>query len=840
MTKRTKRLIVTLCIIAGVIIAASIILRVVLTKERLTAMIVPRIETRAGANIEFTDIGIRFPFGFGVRIDDLKVAKALPEGGMVDLSASKFNVDVSLTSLIMRRPEVKSVALGGASLSLTGMQAGIDIEIDELGVRLSMTPSDSIFILDPKVSAGKIVVIPREMGERIELPPLSFSVRLEASADLSRAAVKDGRLVIADLAALQIEGDVADLRGNREFTMTVKSSDLDAKQLMDLVTGMNLTGLAPSAEKDGAGGKLNFVVESGTAGIEMRATGMASDPSGVVVGGRLDLERLVVSPKEGPKLTAGGVVQFSNSEVSSKGVSLETERSKATVAFGIDIDKAEKKPKYVSFDVQARVDLGEVSALMPVEAAPEGAASSVADEPIRMEGILNASVKGGAQPVTFRNLFSSKDGGSTPAKISRAWKNLDLIGTVDLSADELPGEKGPASISSLKTTASIDGGSVKIIDASFNMGGRPWKVRGEMKDVMPALAELMLVAEKGDLSETPGPILDALVNSPDISIYIEGRAFDAAAFQEAAEKEKLSVDKTSGGGGAGASGGTASDNPLVANPMTLLMLKKTFISVKIDSIISKGAVLTFLDAQGRISNGVLRASPVTVEYAGGKGSGRLVSDLRDPSRISNDIDIDFNGIDAGRALSGFHGVGGLVSGTFSMKLDGCFTAGPGMDILQNLTATGRAASTSGTVDLTRFMAPLKSTGLNISSIEKFDFHEWTEKFVIEKGRVSSEVWKIRSKNGDWDIAGSFGFDGTLDYKAGLVITPPQQAYMKDLARYAAIIDLFRDDEGNILLMLDIGGTAKQPKVKLDQSKAKEKAGKKLLDGAKDKLKDLFK
>ena len=64
--------------------------------------------------------------------------------------------------------------------------------------------------------------------------------------------------------------------------------------------------------------------------------------------------------------------------------------------------------------------------------------------------------------------------------------------------------------------------------------------------------------------------------------------------------------------------------------------------------------------------------------------------------------------------------------------------------------------------------------------------------------------------------------------------------MKDLAKYAAIIDLFRDDEGNILLMLDIGGTAKLPKVKLDQSNAKEKAGKKLLDNAKDKLKDFFK
>ncbi|MCK4548541.1 MAG: hypothetical protein KAU49_00155, partial [Candidatus Krumholzibacteria bacterium] len=138
MTKRTKRLLITFCVIAGVIIAASIILRIVLTKERLTTMIVPRIEARAGAEIEFVDIGIRFPFGFGVSIDGLKVSKVLPEGGSVDLSAAEFNVDVSLMSLVRRKPEIKSVTLDGASLRLAGVPPGMDVEVEELGARLSM------------------------------------------------------------------------------------------------------------------------------------------------------------------------------------------------------------------------------------------------------------------------------------------------------------------------------------------------------------------------------------------------------------------------------------------------------------------------------------------------------------------------------------------------------------------------------------------------------------------------------------------------------------------------------------------------------------------------------
>jgi hypothetical protein len=572
-----------------------------------------------------------------------------------------------------------------------------------------------------------------------------------------------------------------------------------------------------------------FVVESGTVGLQARAAGMASDPAGIMVSGEINMADIVISSPGRPALTAGGTVAFSDKGLSSKEFAVRTEKSEASAAFTADIDKATRRPGRISFDVQAALDLGELYAM-----APSGPDSKEQPAP---EGTLKATAKGSVTPPVLKDLFPSKEGGRTPAAISGAWKSLDLEGDFVVEAGELPGE-APVRISSLKASGKISGGSVSSIESSFDMDGRPWKVSGEMKNVMPALAELALKAEDKQMPGRLGPVLDGLVNSPDMSIRVTGRAFDAVPFQEKAERDRLAVDQSSGGGGAPME--KKAGNQLETSPVTLLMLKKTFVSVKIDSVISRGALLTSLDAQGRISNGVLRADPVTVDYAGGKGKGRLVSDLRNMPEIRNDIDIDFSGIDAGKALAGFHSAGSLVRGTFAMKFDGRFTAGPGQDILENLTATGRATSTSGTLDFSRFMEPLKATGLNISSIEKFDFHEWTEKFVIDNGRVSSEVWKIASPSGDWDVSGSFGFDGTLDYKAGLTITPGQQAHMKDLAKYAGIIDLFRDDQGNILLMLDIGGTAKSPKVRLDQSKAKEKAEKKLLEGAKDKLKDLFK
>jgi hypothetical protein len=128
-------------------------------------------------------------------------------------------------------------------------------------------------------------------------------------------------------------------------------------------------------------------------------------------------------------------------------------------------------------------------------------------------------------------------------------------------------------------------------------------------------------------------------------------------------------------------------------------------------------------------------------------------------------------------------------------------------------------------------------------MQKLDFSKWTGNYSIQNGRLATDDWKIASSGGDFAISGSFGFDGSLDYRAHIVIPPQAQQKMKDLEKFGDMVDLFRDGKGNLVLDLDVGGTAKSPKVALDQTSAKEKAGRKLIDGVKkgaaDKLKDLL-
>ena len=107
---------------------------------------------------------------------------------------------------------------------------------------------------------------------------------------------------------------------------------------------------------------------------------------------------------------------------------------------------------------------------------------------------------------------------------------------------------------------------------------------------------------------------------------------------------------------------------------------------------------------------------------------------------------------------------------------------------------------------------------------------------MKKGRFVTDNWTIRSNRGDWSIKGSFGIDGTLDYNVHLVVPPLVQRDMKDLSKYRDLVDLFRDQSGNLVLDLQVGGTGRSPKVSLDMSAAKSKAADDLIDKAKDWLK----
>jgi hypothetical protein len=180
-----------------------------------------------------------------------------------------------------------------------------------------------------------------------------------------------------------------------------------------------------------------------------------------------------------------------------------------------------------------------------------------------------------------------------------------------------------------------------------------------------------------------------------------------------------------------------------------------------------------------------------------------------------------------------------------MNGTGRFNIAPGIDPLNSLHARYSITSDTGTVDFTKYISPVSAaTGLDLSAYEKYRYDSWIGNFIISGGKVIIEKWNMDSSSGDILASGAIGLDGSLACSASLVIDTETQKRMKDLRKFGDLVNLFRDDKGNLVFPFDISGTAKSPRVALNQSGAKKKAQEKALDELKkkaaDKLKDLFK
>lgn len=409
-----------------------------------------------------------------------------------------------------------------------------------------------------------------------------------------------------------------------------------------------------------------------------------------------------------------------------------------------------------------------------------------------------------------------------------------MRGTATLTEMAFAPAASPFLVKELSGSASIEGGDLKAVDAAFRLNGSPYTCKASLLNVIPASLELLAKSKgmSGKQIDDLGPLLRGIENVPRFDVKLGGRSLDLRPFEKKKEE---------GGTAAAGKPGAAPQQAAPANPFAFLALKSTTFEARIDSVVTTKALFTAVNAKGTVKDGILTADPVTLQYAGGKGRARFEADLRKPKRIESKLDVSFEGIQAGRALGAMHPLGELLSGSFSFTTGASFASGPGLDLLSSLSGTGSALSSSGSVDIGRFIAPITQTGLiDLSHLSKFDFREWHGDFLVRDGRFLTDNWTIKSNKGDWAIKGSFGFDGTLDYTARLVVPPAVQGQMKDLSKYRDLVELFRDAQGNLVLDLDLGGTSTDPKISIDMSGAKEKAADKARDELLKKAKDLFK
>jgi hypothetical protein len=395
---------------------------------------------------------------------------------------------------------------------------------------------------------------------------------------------------------------------------------------------------------------------------------------------------------------------------------------------------------------------------------------------------------------------------------------------------------------------------VKKLSGGFNIGASPYTFNASMINIMPAAAELALVAQglqTAGQKEIPdlGTLLDRMANAPVVTFDLAGRSFDARAYEQpvsgaappasakspAPPPAKRAAPQAPAHPAAARSGAPA-PAPSTAAPGAILFLKNTTFSAKLDSIITREAVVTGLDAKGTIRDGRVKVDPVSYAYAGGTGTATVNVDLRRTERVETKVDLSMDGVAAEQALSRLGAAAGLIQGKFSFKSNASLATGPGVAPLSELSATGSALSSKGIVSFESFIAPLGNIkGFDVTPFKSFDYSEWHGSFVVKNGRFICDDWKFNSSRGAWSIKGSFGFDGTLDYAVHVVIPPAVQSMMTGLDQYKGALDLMRDKSGNLVLDLKIGGTTKHPSASLDITQAQNRMQDRIIEGLKKKF-----
>ncbi len=153
-----------------------------------------------------------------------------------------------------------------------------------------------------------------------------------------------------------------------------------------------------------------------------------------------------------------------------------------------------------------------------------------------------------------------------------------------------------------------------------------------------------------------------------------------------------------------------------------------------------------------------------------------------------------------------------------MKLDGNFT-GAGLtaqEAVAKLTADGSLNARDGRLAANPLLAGIAGL-LGLPELNEIRFRAMKSGFRIAGGRVTVDDLTLDAPGSAWRASGSIGFDGTLDYRLGILLSKPlaDRAIRKvgDVARYLV------NEKGELPVDLVISGSAAKPSVSVDLSKA---------------------
>ena len=796
-------------IVAGVIvllIAASFAVKIIFTKEKLMSMLVPRIEVALEREVEIGDVSVSIWGGLGA---DVKGMRVLNPPGFVHeelFRFDQFSIRVKFWPLLRKRIEVKKLILENPEINLEKEKKGVsnfaDL-IESKGGAIVIPFSFDQF----QMGNARVLYLDGQTNKEIVLNKVAHDARLELDDEMENARITgvikvesiemnfpDRKQTLPPL-SLSLEHDI-NLNMPGDFIEVNALKIGIAKFTVEMKGRLDKVSTAPV---------LNLSVQSDGISLEDVLASLPQAESSPLTqlktSGNIAL-RASLKGDFGGKAP----VQFEGKVTLQNGrIDFATAPKPLDIPYG-EINFNNRSLSFFSSD--ARLGEAPLELKLVVENFSDPSLTS------QLKTDLNLAILG-----EFVSLPEETDLAGHAAINVKAYgkikqtEKMSFSGRVDLKKVEVVTPALGVPVRNMDGTISFKESDIDIPGLSLSMGKSSLSLKGKAYGAIPYL----LSPKRGK------PLLSFSLDSPFLDLdeilpvskegkkKAEGAAKDSIPLPDINASGQISIEK-----------------------LIFRKVELSNVSSKVDLV---DGVLTFDNAKGKVYSGSV--------------NGNVTTDLRNMDQTEFDMDLNASQIEANDFLSRFTGFDDHLFGKLNLEATFSGKGNRVEDIRRTLSANGRANFADGKLIGWVLLDSLASF-LQIAGLKEQHIRTLKNSFRIADGRVWFDDLTVSTKDGDFDLVGSLGLDGSLDYALTAVLSSELSL------RFDALGDVsnyLKNDQGRTVLDLKISGTAKRPRFSVDTARAqkrleaelKGKVGEKkgelenqLKEKASDLLKDLLK
>lgn len=805
MPKSIKTGLIILAVLAVLLAAAGIALKLMFPPAKLRAVLMPKIEQAVGRPVRIDRFSLKVFTGLGVELQGIELAnaKGFDQRPMAAIDAVVLKVNLlallkgqlAVSSLVIDRPRlqieknitgafnfadlvkpaspapaatpgsapvsfaVQSFRINEGSFEFIDKQGRMTVAALGISQELSLDADRSLSNIRTK---GEIKV--REINismAALKLTKLFVTVKHDVAVDLPAKKITINELTVAPQGiALTLAGTVADFDSMPLLDLALKTTAIDMKQAFAAIP----REFKSQARDIQATGKIEL-------GLTVTGRIDPKDPkSKPKVDGSVGLRDIGVKYTMLPKAVTGlnGDIRFSENDLDVKSLSAKL----GSAGFNLSCLVRDFENPYVKAAFKGNLDLGEIRDFVPLE------------EGMALAGTIDADFKAEGQ-VRDINSFTM-DGKISLKGISAATPALakpvtDCGGTVLLTKNLININNISCKIG--KSSISFNGQVKNFLSLVPEQPAAPRPGSGQAKG-KPAMA----LPKQGKAQVTfalTSPLLD-------LDEMLPPPPKGDAKSQIANSKSQMATQ------------------PMLPLPDMLMngtvrIAKIKFLKMDFDNLAGN---LKMADRKADLDG--------AVHVYSGKVTGNVWADLNNMEKIEYKLSADASQLEANDFLSALTPFKDRLFTKLDVK--GQFSGLAPDTILIKKTLKGQGSAKSGEGKLVNYQVLSDILAFcKLGDSKEVSFRSLSMGFRIADEKVYLDDLLMTSKFGDINLSGNSSFTGFLDYRASIKLTKEESDKMKGKVGNAA--GLFTDKDGRMVLDLLVKGQSPKPGVSWDTQMA---------------------